>query len=357
MDENTVETESNGHESTLNIRGALEKSFDMGDELQAQKADTSVEPTRVTVEREIETESQQTEAQAGEEIANVPRAVAPPRDMNKAEREAFLNPTAENAHVLQAYLSRRAFETQAEYDRKRAEVDRMRAETEGVHKVYQKHEKEYQELGLTPEKLTERSIEWDLAMKDNPIQTALEWLDGYGLRIDDLYAASQGQLEGYYPPEPETPEYLTREEAERVAESKIQAMINEQQQNYVAQQNLATVQSFMQSKPLFTATDAQTAAQLEEKMAPIVSALTQQQAGSPQEILETAYNYVVKGDPVFSSLAGKLEAATQIKTQTQTVKKAKAASRAVSGSVGSGSPRLGIRDLRENLRRRLNGLD
>lgn len=354
MDENTVETESNGHESGLNIRGALEKSFDMGDEIQAQKADTSVEPTRVAVEKEIQQEAQ---PETTEPEANVPRAVAPPRDMNAAEREAFLNPTAENAHILQAYLSRRSYETQAEYDRKRAEVDKLRSETEGVHRVYKKHENEYKELGLTAEKLTERSIEWDLAMKDNPIQTALEWLDGYGVRLDDLYAASRGELQGYQPVEPDEPEYLTKEEAEKVAEAKIQAMIAEQQQNYVAQQNLAAVQSFMQSKPLFTATDAQTAAQLEEKMAPIVSALTQQNAGSPQEILETAYNYVVKGDPVFSSLAGKLEAATQIPTKTKSVQKAKAASRAVSGSVGSGSPRLGIKDLRENLRRRLNGLD
>lgn len=354
MDENTVETESNGHESGLNIRGALEKSFDMGDEIQAQKADTSVEPTRVAVEKEIQQEAQ---PETTEPEANVPRAVAPPRDMNKAEREAFLNPTAENAHILQAYLSRRSYETQAEYDRKRAEVDKLRSETEGVHRVYKKHENEYKELGLTAEKLTERSIEWDLAMKDNPIQTALEWLDGYGVRLDDLYAASRGELQGYQPVEPDEPEYLTKEEAEKVAEAKIQAMIAEQQQNYVAQQNLAAVQSFMQSKPLFTATDAQTAAQLEEKMAPIVSALTQQNAGSPQEILETAYNYVVKGDPVFSSLAGKLEAATQIPTKTKSVQKAKAASRAVSGSVGSGSPRLGIKDLRENLRRRLNSLD
>ena len=91
-------------------------------------------------------------------------------------------------------------------------------------------------------------------------------------------------------------------------------------------------------------------------MAPVVQALAQQ-GGSPQEILETAYNYVVKGDPVFSDLASKLAAADGIKSRKTETAKAKTASRSISGSVGSGSPRMSVKDIRENLRRRLNGLD
>lgn len=335
-----VETEQAPEQRPIQtIRESLAEKLDMKDELNSGISRTAVEPTQARVERE---ETQQ---------SNVTTAVAPPRDMNKEERDAFLNPTSENAHILQNYLSRRSYETRTDYERRKAEVEKIQRQTQPIFEAYQKHEQEYKQLGLSPQAVYERSIEWDMAMRENPVQAAIEWLDAYGITPNDLVNGE------YYPPEQQQPaNYLTREEAEAIAEQKMQALMNEQQQKVVAEQTINFVQSFMQTKPLFTATDPQTAAQLEERMAPVVQALAQQ-GGSPQEVLETAYNYVVKGDPVFSDLANKLAAADGVRSRKTETAKAKKASRSISGSVGSGSPRMSVKDIRENLRRRLNGID
>lgn len=341
-----VETEQAPEQRpALSIRESLAEKLDMKDEVNPSISRTAVEPTQARVERE-ENEQQQSQT---------PAAVAPPRDMNKEEREAFLNPTAENAHILQSYLSRRSYETRTDYERRKAEVEKLQRQTQPIFEAYQKHEQEYKQLGLSPQAVYERSIEWDMAMRDNPVQAAIEWLDAYGITPNDLLNGQQYGEQQYQQPT-QAPGYLTREEAEAIAEQKMQSFMEQQQQKVVAEQTIGFVQSFMQTKPLFTATDPQTAAQLEERMAPVVQALAQQ-GGSPQEILETAYNYVVKGDPVFSDLANKLAAADGIKSRKTETAKAKKASRSISGSVGSGSPRMSVKDIRENLRRRLNGID
>jgi flagellar biosynthesis component FlhA len=192
-------------------------------------------------------------------------------------------------------------------------------------------------------------------MRRNPRETALEYLQTYGITVDDLLDLDLPEQHNQ-PVEQQQANYLTRDEAERIAEERVQRMMDEQNQKEVAVSTLNEVQRFMSTKPLFTATDRQTASQLEERMAPIVQALTQQGGRSSQEVLETAYNYVVKGDPVFSDLERKLLAPRDVKAQQQATAKAKAASRSISGSVGSASPNVKVKDIRENLRRRLNGL-
>lgn len=340
-----VETEQPIEERpALSIRESLAEKLDMKDEVNPSIARTAVEPTQARVEREQSEQQSQT-----------PTAVAPPRDMNKEEREAFLNPTSDNAHILQGYLSRRSYETRTDYERRKAEVDKLQRQTQPIFEAYQKHEQEYKQLGLSPQAVYERTIEWDMAMRENPMQAALEWLDAYGITPNDLMNGQQYGDQQYQQPE-QAANYLTREEAEAIADQKMQSFMEQQQQKVVAEQTIGFVQSFMQTKPLFTATDPQTAAQLEERMAPVVQALAQQ-GGSPQEILETAYNYVVKGDPVFSDLANKLAAADGFKSRKTETARAKKASRSISGSVGSGSPRMSVKDIRENLRRRLNGLE
>lgn len=338
--------------SKLDIRGSLSENFNKADDdKRYSKSDTAAEPTAVKVERELERI----------EVDSIPKAVAPPSDMNKAEREAFLKPTADNAHVLQAYLSRRSYETRADYERRRVELDRLQKQTEAMANVYEEAKKTYSDMQLDPLLVIQNAMKWDVALRDNPTEAALEYLENYGVTPEELYQRWQEQQQNAQYPQYQQgyPQegYLTKEEAERIAEEKIQALMSQQHQEVVAQQNLATVQSFMSSKPLFTATDSQTAAQLEEKMAPVVAALTQQGGSSQSDILETAYNYVVNGDPVFSDLARKLDAAQKVTTQTRETAKAKHASRSISGSVGSGSPRMAIKDIRENLRRRLNGID
>jgi len=344
MEDNQKETTEAQTEETTerpahSIRAALEERFSISDEQQEGRTSTAVEPTQAKVERELSNEG--------------PRAVAPPTDMNAQEREAFLKPTSQNAHILQNYLSRRSYETRTEFERRKAEVEKLQRQTQPIFEAYERHQDEYKKLGLSPQTVYERSIEWDQAMRENPVQTALEWLNGYGLTLDQLYNQGYEEQPQQYQ---EDPGYLTREEAERIAEEKMQSLMQEQQQKVVAEQTINYVQSFMQTKPLFTATDAQTASQLEERMAPVVQALAQQ-GGSPQEVLETAYNYVVKGDPVFSDLERKLAAADGVKSRKAETARAKKASRSISGSVGSGSPRMSVKDIRENLRRRLSGAD
>lgn len=147
-------------------------------------------------------------------------------------------------------------------------------------------------------------------------------------------------------------QYLTQADAERIAQEKIEAMMQKQQQSVLAETNYNTVQSFMNSKPLFK--DPGTALQLEEAMAPIVAALTQQ-GGNPQDILETAYNYVTKGNPTFAALTQRLEAPIVVEQRVRQAQKAKAATKSISGGTGSGSPRMQTKDLRTNLQRRFNG--
>lgn len=354
MDEvkDTEAQTSDSQPAKLDIRGALADNYSATDDSpKYRKEDTQAESTATKIEREIERV----------EADSTPRAVAPPSDMSKAEREAFLKPTTENAHVLQAYLSRRSYETRADYERRKVELDRLQRQTEAMASVYEEAKQTYSGMQLDPITVLQNAIKWDVALRDNPAEAALEYLENYGVTPQDLYNAWQQQQQtGYYPQYQQGyPQegFLTKDEAERIAEEKVQAMISAQHQEVVAQQTLGTVQSFMSSKPLFTATDSQTASQLEEKMAPVVAALTQQGGSSQGEILETAYNYVVNGDPVFSDLAKKLDAAQTVNTRTKETAKAKHASRSISGSVGSGSPRMAIKDIRENLRRRLNGVD
>jgi DNA-binding protein H-NS len=344
MVDDTEET----NEPKLNIRESLAENFSAEDE-GISVADTAMEPTDYTDDDEPE------EEQSDEPVSQAPQAVAPPSDMNKEEREAFLNPTSANAHVLQGYLSRRSLETRQEYEKRRLEVERLQKQTEPLYQTYQKYENDYKRLGVSPQQLLERSVEWDQAMRRNPRETALEYLQTYGITVDDLLDLDLPEQYNQ-PVDQQQSNYLTRDEAERIAEERIQRMMSEQQQKEVAVQTLNQVQQFMSSKPLFTATDAQTASQLEERMAPIVQALNAQGGRSSQEILETAYNYVVKGDPMFSDLERKLTAPREIRTKQAQTAKAKAASRSISGSVGSASPKVQVKDIRENLRRRLQGL-
>ncbi len=85
-------------EESNSIRDSLESKYTETEEEERSIADTAMEPTDYTEEEPVE-------------VVEAPLAVAPPSDMNKAEQEAFLNPTRENSHVLQSYISRRTFET------------------------------------------------------------------------------------------------------------------------------------------------------------------------------------------------------------------------------------------------------
>ena len=334
QDVESTEVVADREQSELSIRQTLSK------QLNYQKEKEGVEES----DNERSTESavvQQSAPQTQERIA-----LAPPADMNAAEKDAFLNPNTNNAHILQSYLNRRAYETRTQYDRKMQEVNQLREQNSRVYDVIKQYEDDYAKDGISVADVTRRSIAWDKAMQANPVQTAIEWLDAYGINPNDLV----GQQEEYQQPA----EYLTREDAERIAEERYKAIQQDQEKKAVEYMNQRAVESFTSRKPLFR--DPETASQLEAEMAPVVQALaTTGRYSSTDEILETAYNYVVNGNPTFASLAQRLQTAPVIQQQQVATQKAKAASKSISGSAGSGTPRIVTKDIRDNLRRRLSG--
>ena len=339
MEDNTQDVESTEvvverEPAELSIRQSLSKQFNHQKE--EERTEETGDEYKNEGSQQIETPVQQSEK----------FAYAPPADMNKAEKEAFLNPTAENAHILQGYLNRRAYETRTQYDRKMQEVNQLREQTSTVYNVIKQYEDDYARDGISVADVARRSVAWDRAMKEAPVQTALEWLNAYGLSLNDLM--------GQEMPQPEQGNYLTREEAERIAEERYQAIQQEQEKKALEYMNQRTVESFMNRKPLFR--DPETASQLEAEMAPVVQALTTTgRYSSAEEILETAYNYVVNGNPTFSAISQKLQVGPAIQQQQAVAQKAKNAAKSISGSAGSGTPRIVTKDIRDNLRRRLGG--
>ena len=215
-------------QDTRSIRDALAKNLDE-------------KPVGEPVQAEV-TESQATQAATEPVVERVP--LVPPADMNKQEKEAFLNPTVENAHILQQYMNRRAYETRSDYQRKMVEVEQLKQQTAGVYDVLKEYENDYAKHGISVADIAKRSIAWDKAMQANPVQTALEWLDSYGVNLQDLYNGYSQQ------PQQPTQNYLTREDAERIAEEKFQAIQAQEKQNAVAYYNERLVESFMKNKPL-----------------------------------------------------------------------------------------------------------
>jgi len=292
-----------------------------------------------------ESATNQPEIAEVETTEQAPPPMAPPADMNATEKEAFLNPTPTNAHVLQAYLNRRAYETRSDYSRKMQEVEQLRKQTAGLYETIKQYEDDYAKDGISIADVTKRAVAWDKAMSANPVATALDWLESYGIKPEDLVKQQQQAPQ---------PEYLTREQAEKIAEERYQSIQSEQQKKAVEYYNQQVVNSFMSSKPLFR--DPETAAQLEAEMAPVVQALNATgRYTSPEQVLETAYNYVVNGNPTFSGLVQKMAAKPVIEQQQQAVAKAKQAAKSISGSAGSGSPRIVAKSLRDNLQRRMSG--
>jgi hypothetical protein len=340
--ENIEAVESSG--SKLDIRSALSENFDAADEgVKDNESDV--------VMNEVKEQPQQTAIEPEPQPERIP--LVPPADMNKAEKEAFLNPTPANSHVLQQYMNRRAYETRTDYQRKMQEVEELKKNTASVYDTIKQYEQDYAKEGIGLGDIARRSIAWDKAMRQNPVETAREWLDSYGVDLNELVSNQPNGYEQQQYNQP-TQSYLTREEAERIAEEKFKAVQTEQEQKAVAYYNQRVVESFVSSKPLFK--DPETASQLEAEMAPIVQALSGTgRYSSPEEILNTAYNYVVAGNPTFSSLNSAMTAKPVLEQKVAAAQKAKAASKSITGSAGSGTPRAQVKDIRDNLRRRMSG--
>lgn len=343
MEDNNVEVEStevvaDREPASLSIREKLKQELNKtsDDNVDTEPAEQTSEET--DQESSVETPAMQTQQPM----------LVPPADMNSAEKDAFLNPTPANAHILQSYLNRRAYETRSDYSRKMQEVEQLKKQASGLYDTIKQYEDEYARDGISIGDVARRAVAWDKAMLEDPKQTAIAWLDSYGIDINDLVNHQYNQQQ--------PAQYLTREEAERIAEDRYKSLYADQEKKALEYYNQQVVNSFMNSKPLFR--DPETASQLEAEMAPVVQALNATgRYSSPEQVLETAYNYVVNGNPTFSSLVSKMTAGPAIQQQQATVQKAKQAAKSISGSAGSGTPRVVNKDLRDNLRRRLAGGD
>lgn len=341
MEDNSQEVESTEvvverEPAQLSIREKLKQELQSTNNTQADE--TSAE----------ETSQQPEQATPVEQVVQQERPMlVPPSDMNSAEKDAFLNPTAQNAHVLQGYLNRRAYETRMQYDRKMQEVNQLYKQNQTVYDTIKQYEEEYARQGISIGDIARRSIAWDKAMKNNPYQTALEWLQSYNIDVNDLTERAQQQYQ-------QPPQYLTKEEAERIAIEKYQSIADEQDRKALELYNERVVEYFMNSKPLFK--DAETASQLEAEMAPVVQALNNTgRYSSAEEVLETAYNYVVNGNPTFSGIMQKMTTGPVVQQQQAVAQKARQAAKSISGSAGSGTPRVHAQTIRDNLRRRFHG--
>lgn len=275
--------------------------------------------------------------------------IAPPADMSKAEQEMFAKASPE----MQQYLSRRAYETRNYLAQKAMEISSKEKEFGDLYSVVtQDVRTEYAKQGIAVPDLINRAIAWDRSFKTNPIDTAREYLKAYGVNVADLIEHNDP-----YGQQSQTQNYLTRDDAERmaaeIAEKEFSKKLEILNQSALAAQNQNAVQSFISSKPLFK--DPGTASQLEAQMAPIVAGLRAHNPSAPVEkILETAYDYVSKGHPVFSTLTSQLAAKQELDKQAVEAQRARQASKSISGGPGSGSPKQKFNNLRENLRARLN---
>lgn len=343
MEDNNVEVEStevvvDREPASLSIREKLKQELN-------KTADDDVETAPA---KDAAQDSNEETPVAAPVVSPEQPMMVPPADMNAAEKDAFLNPTPANAHILQSYLNRRAYETRSDYSRKMQEVEQLKKQASGLYETIKQYEDEYARDGISLGDVAKRAIAWDKAMLNNPVQTALDWLDSYGINVNDLV--------NHQPQQQQPAQYLTKEEAERIAEERYKSLYADQERKALEYYNQQVVNSFMSSKPLFK--DPETASQLEAEMAPVVQALNATgRYSSPEQVLETAYNYVVNGNPTFSSLVSKMAAGPAIQQQQASVQKAKQAAKSISGSTGSGTPRVVNKDLRDNLRRRLAGGD
>ena len=179
-----TEVVADREEERVSIRQALSKQFKKEDDAIVSDAKEHNNP---------EVEETQEAVEAAPVVERIP--VVPPADMNKAEKEAFLNPTPANAHILQQYMNRRAYELRSDHQRHMVEIEQMKNQTSSVLDTIKQYEADYARQGISLGDIAKRSIAWDQAMKTNPVQTALEWLDSYGLNLEDLTQQQQQDLQ------------------------------------------------------------------------------------------------------------------------------------------------------------------
>lgn len=334
--ETSSTTESEGAEKPLDLRGALRDAVkDQKDEAREEKA----------------VEAPKAEAQAAQPARQEGTAYISPADMTPEERDAFSKLTPE----MQRYVNRRSYETRTEYTKRMQELsERERGVSEWSNLFNDQERAEFVRLGISPTEAARRGAEWDRALRTGNKAAALEFLRTYGFTPEQL---QEIQLNGGVPEPEQTQQYLTREQAEQIAEEKFQTQIQKIQDQQRLLVNTNAVQSFIQSKPEMS--DPMTALAVEQAMAGYVVMRAQQAPSEPpQAILQWAYDAALKLEPTLQPLLRQQEAklaSDRVTLETREAQAARQAARSIHGGPGSGTPKLQAKNLRENLRMRFNG--
>lgn len=282
-----------------------------------------------------------------QQVAKPVDPILPPKGMTEEERKTWDTLTPEG----KKFLARRGYETDATFNRRMSELSAREKEVADLSSaVSPEVREEYTRQGIAIPDLVRRSIAWDKRVKEG-IDGAFEFLEAHGYKAEDLV--------NYKGQQQDAPQYLTKEEAERLAEETFQKKLDLHQQSSIAETNANALQSFLDSKPVFKG-DPGTAAQVENAVAEEIEYLKFKQfQGSTSQLLEQAYQRAIANNPAFSGLAPSpvsQQAAPSPKQediyqQMERVRAAKAASKSASGSLGSGSPQHKSNSIRESLER------
>jgi hypothetical protein len=270
--------------------------------------------------------------------------IVAPASMNAAEKKFFATLPTE----AKKFISRREYELRSEFGRQTQGLTQKEKEVSDVASaVTPEVREEYARQGIAVPDLVRRSIAWDKRVKEG-VGGFLEFGEAHGYTPQDIVAfLSNGH-------QPEQPQYLTKEEAEALAEEKVQKQFELYQQSGIAESNAKALQSFLDSKPVFKG-DPGTAAQVENAVAEEIEYLKFRGfRGTTAELLETSYQRALSNNEALSSLrapAPQPAKPENIYEQMERVRAAKAASKSASGSLGSGSPVQKSSSLRESLER------
>jgi hypothetical protein len=277
--------------------------------------------------------------------AESPVAVLAPSDMTPREKEHFAKLPPE----MQQYLSRRQYEWRADY---RKQTDALRKQSTAIGGVLEElapYREEFARQNISERDIVRRSLAWDRRLKADPVAGAREYLAAYGIDPAELIegAAQNSTSQASHAA-------LDESTVEAIAEKKLKEHLQRQESERYTHTAASAIQSFTSSKPLFR--DPETARQLVAAMAPITEALTRQNPGSdPTQILETAYNYVTRGDPRFSEIISRFEAASKAQETRRDANSAISASRTISGGPGVGTPAIKHKSFGDALRANLRG--
>ena len=287
------------------------------------------------------------------QVTNKVEPVIAPYNMDEKQAEEFYKLSPD----LQNYILKRTYDLRSDYSKKTTELSEREKsfaarerEVSDLLSTVSGVKDDYAKMGVSVPQIVQSAIAWDKAFKTNPQQAAIEFLAAQGLDIQELSKINPHQVQQA----PQNPGYLTREEAERLADERFEKKIQQQMQEQSTRNAQNTIQSFISEKPFFK--DPSTAEQLEVAMAPIVQGIL---GGDPsrslKDALETAYNFVTTSDPRFAERNKLYNARLEAEAAEKEAQKALQASRSISGGPGSGSPSRVPKSVRDNLRMRMNG--